>query len=291
MTYLATRSAHLASACGQPACAAARATPAARQQRPARDGAWSQLASRRARTPQPARHAHACPACQAADEREGEHQHDKRHAAASADRAQSVPDAGTLAPASDAGSPAPAARAPVRPSSEDVWGLLINRSMCGCKGGLSAGIAWANEAATTYAGCDTPANTSGTAVEACFDAAQPTSTVVASTSPSGTMTLPAPSADPCERISQKATLVHETMHVRHADAMAQARGSGFFAAWRALAGDAQRLQKLQATFPAEVAAYRAQWQDGHDWAQDEVNSYRWERRFLVDALAALNRIC
>ena len=105
------------------------------------------------------------------------------------------------------------------------------------------------------------------------------------------MTLPPPSADPCQRIRDKATFVHETMHSRHADAMARARGTAFFAAWQALAGDPDRLNKLRVTFPAEVAAFESQWNDGHDWAQDEVNSYRWERRFLVDALAALNRIC
>jgi hypothetical protein len=177
------------------------------------------------------------------------------------------------------------------PTSEDVWGLLITRSMCGCRPRIRHGITWANTAAATYATCDTAANPTGTAVEACFDAAHPGTTIAASTSPSGTMTLPPPSADPCQRIEDKSTFVHETMHSRHTDDIARAQGAGFFREWRRLVGDPDRLNKLRAGFPVQVAAFEAQWQDGHDWAQDEVNSYRWERRFLVDALAALNRIC
>lgn len=163
--------------------------------------------------------------------------------------------------------------------------------MCRCRAPLRDGIDWANVAGATYAACDTPANASGTDVEACFDAAHPGSTVVASTSSSGAITMPAAPTDPCERISNKATFVHETFHARHTDDIARARGPAFFAAWRRLAGDPDRLDKLRVTFPTEVAAFEAQWNNGHDWAQDEVNSYRWERRFLVDALAALNRIC
>lgn len=196
--------------------------------------------------------------------------------------------------------PSPAIRAPKsliqreslpRSASEDVWGLRMTRNMCGCREGIRDGIAWANTAGATYATCDTSANPTASHVEACFDAAHPGSVVVASTSSSGTMTLPPPSADPCERINNKSTFVHETMHSRHTDDMARAQGAAFFSEWKRLRGDPNRLSTLEATFPAEVAAFDAQWNSGHDWAQDEVNSYRWERRFLVDALAALTRIC
>ena len=105
------------------------------------------------------------------------------------------------------------------------------------------------------------------------------------------MALPAPSSDPCGRVRDKATYVHEYRHVRQTDAIAQARGSAFFAAWQALAGDPDRLDKLRPTFPAETAAFVAQFNDGHDWARGEVESYRWERRFLEDVHSALNRIC
>jgi hypothetical protein len=177
------------------------------------------------------------------------------------------------------------------PANENVWGFPVTRSMCGCRPKLRDGIAWSDTARATYAACDTAANPTSTEVEACFDAAHPTSSVVASTSSSGTMSLPAPSADPCERIENRATFVHETMHARHTDAVARAQGSAFFREWRKLAGDPDRVDKLRPTFPAQITAFETQWHNGHDWAQDEVNSYRWERRFLVDVLSALNRIC
>ena len=180
---------------------------------------------------------------------------------------------------------------PSRPTRERVWGLPITRSMCGCKDRVREGITWANTAGSTYAACDTPANTTGTDVEACFDAAHPTATTVATTSASGTITLPPPSSDPCQRIDDKATFVHETMHARHTDAIARAQGRAFFREWRKLKGDPDRLDKLRPRFPAQVAAFESQWNNGHDWAQDEVHSYKWERRFLQDALRALNRIC
>lgn len=181
--------------------------------------------------------------------------------------------------------------ATARPTSENVWGLRVTRRMCGCRPQVHDMIDWANTAAATYAACDVPANTTGTDVEACFDAAHPGTTTAGSTSPSGTMTLPPVSSDPCERIENKATFVHETMHARHTEAIARAQGTPFFREWRRLAGDPNRLDTLRASFPAQVTAFETQWDNGHDWAQDEVNSYRWERRFLRAALSALNRIC
>jgi hypothetical protein len=163
--------------------------------------------------------------------------------------------------------------------------------MCGCRQQVRDSISWANTAAATYAACDTPANTTSTDVEACFDAAHPGAVAVASTTASGTVTLPPPSANPCERIDNKASFVHETMHSRHTTDIARAQGPAFFSEWRRLSGDPNRLDTLRAAFPAQVVAFEAQWDDGHDWAQDEVNSYTWERRFLQNALSALNRIC
>lgn len=180
---------------------------------------------------------------------------------------------------------------PSAPTQVDVWGLQINRGMCGCKDAVRGSIAWANTAAAAYAACDTPANATGAAVETCFSGAQPTAVVNATTNESGVITLPPASANPCDKIDNKTALVHETMHARHQDTMAQALGAAFFHAWKALAGDPARLDKIRIRFPAETAAYEARWQSGSDWAKDEVHSYTWERRFLEDALRALNRIC
>lgn len=180
---------------------------------------------------------------------------------------------------------------PAKPTSENVWGFIVTRAMCGCVTRVRNGITWANTAGATYAACDVPANPTDVEVEACFDAAQPGTTVVGQTSSSGTVTLPPASADPCQQIKNRGTFVHETMHARHTDSIARRQGTAFFREWQRLKGDPNRLNTMRATFPAQVAAFETQFFNGHDWAQDEVNSYRWERRFLEDVLAALNRIC
>jgi hypothetical protein len=169
--------------------------------------------------------------------------------------------------------------------------MLITRTMCSCVPTLRHEIAWANTAAATYRSCDTPANATGDDVEACFDAAQPTAVVVATTAPSGVVALPPASADPCQRVIDRGTFVHETMHARHTDVIARGRGTAFFREWRRIGPVPDRLEQLRPAFPTEVAAFRSQFNQGHDWAQDEVNSYTWERRFLSDAVAGLGRIC
>jgi hypothetical protein len=59
----------------------------------------------------------------------------------------------------------------------------------------------------------------------------------------------------------------------------------------AIAAVSALVAELQAELDAITAAFEARWQNGADWARDEVHSYTWEHRFLVDALAALNRTC
>jgi hypothetical protein len=204
---------------------------------------------------------------------------------------QTTTDPGVIQRQPAAGAPPAAAPPAAAATGEDVWGLRVAPSMCPCRVAVRASIDWANVAGGTYASCDKPANAHGTDVEACFTAAHPTSIVAATTSASGTVTLPTPSADPCERIDQKASFVHETMHARHVESMARAQGTAFFREWVALRTDPHRLETLRPRFPAQAAAIDRQFNDGHDWAQDEVNSYRWERRFLQDCLAALGRVC
>ncbi|HEX8272485.1 MAG TPA: DUF4157 domain-containing protein [Longimicrobiaceae bacterium] len=194
-------------------------------------------------------------------------------------------------------SPAPAAGARVqrepaaKPASEDVWGFKVTRSMCGCQQAIREDIDWAKTASATYAACDVPANPTSTEIEACFQAAHPTATVVAETSSSGTITAPPPSADPCQRIEDRGTMVHETFHARYTENLAKSQGAAFYKEWQRLAGDDKRLETMRAKFPAEVAAFEKTWNNGHEWAQDEMNSYRWERLFYQDVLKALTNIC
>jgi hypothetical protein len=177
-------------------------------------------------------------------------------------------------------------------ASTDVWGFPVTRAMCACRTRVNENITWANHAAQSYRDCDTPAHPHGPDIEACFHAANPGSVVTASTSESGVVTHAAPpSADPCERLERHADSVHETMHARRANALAGMQGAAFLHAWNLRAADPDRLTHLEPLFPAQVAAFRTKRAEGHEWAQDEVNAYTWERRFYVDVRAALAAMC
>lgn len=178
-----------------------------------------------------------------------------------------------------------------RQTSETVWGFPVTRSMCGCRAEVREDAAFADELREAYAACDVPANPLGHDVEACVDAAVPGTVVAGTTSPGGVVTVAPTSADPCARVEARATRVHEHFHVRQGDRYARRVGGAYFAEWRRLAGDPDRETKLAASHPADHARFLAIWNDGHEWAQGEVESYRWQRRFLVDVNRALGRIC
>jgi hypothetical protein len=177
------------------------------------------------------------------------------------------------------------------PTSEDVWGFKVTKTMCACVPNVIGLRDWAQEAEKTYKSCDQTSFTTGGQVEACFHAIHPTATVEAETSESGAVALPPPSKDPCERIDQHGTSIHETFHIRYGDSLAKSLGKAFLVEWTKLRGDPDRLTKLKAKFPKEVAAFDSHWNSASEWAKDEQNSYRWERRFYADVLAALKRIC
>lgn len=181
--------------------------------------------------------------------------------------------------------------APSRPASESVWGFVVDSSMCRCQADIRDDIAESNSFRDVYRSCNRPGITTGDEVERCFEAAVPSSTVEAETSESGSVTLPPASADPCERLHQHSTRVHEHFHVQHGNSIARSLGPAFFAAWNSLRGVPDRLDRLRPRFPAQVAAFESQWNSASDWISTEVESYTWQRRFLTDALSALHRIC
>jgi hypothetical protein len=185
----------------------------------------------------------------------------------------------------------PAGGSSSAPANEDVWGFTVTRSMCKCRSRIRDDINWANEARDTYRTCDRSSFTTGAEVEHCFDTAQPGSTVEAETSESGAITLPPPTSDPCDRVHRHAVAVHETFHSRQGNRIARSLGSAFWAKWNRLRGAPDRLDQMRVTFPSEVAEFERQWGAAHEWAQGEVESYTWQRRFLTDVLAALGRIC
>lgn len=178
-----------------------------------------------------------------------------------------------------------------RDASETVWGFPVTRSMCGCRTDLRDDAEFADTMRDAYRACDLPANPTGTDVEACVDAAVPGTVIGGTTSPGGVVTVAPTSADPCGRIEARATRVHEHFHVRQADRYARRIGGAYFEEWRRLAGDPDREAKIAASHPAEHARFLDIWNDGHAWARGEIESYTWERRFLVDVGRALGRIC
>lgn len=178
-----------------------------------------------------------------------------------------------------------------RDTSETVWGFPVTRSMCGCRTDVREDATFADTMRDAYRACDLPANPTGTDVEACVDAAVPGTVIGGTTSPGGAVTVAPTSPDPCGRIEARATRVHEHFHVRQGDRYARRIGGAYFAEWRRLAGDPDRETKIAASHPVEHARFLAIWNDGHEWALAEVESYTWERRFLTDVRRALGRIC
>ena len=178
-----------------------------------------------------------------------------------------------------------------KPKNENVWGLNVDGSMCKCMDTVKENIDWANTAADTYAACDIPANSDSVAVQDCFKKAHPSTAVVGTTSSGGVVTLPPASKDPCSIIDNKSTFVHEIMHFRHTKNLVKKQGDAFYQEWNKLKGDPDQKTKLAAKFPDKAKAFQADFHDGHDWATDEVHSYKSERRFLEDTKSALNRIC
>jgi hypothetical protein len=182
-----------------------------------------------------------------------------------------------------------------RPTSENVWGFLVTRSMCGCPPRIRSEIDWANQATGIYRSCDLSAFTTGTEVQNCFDTTAygpgPPPPPVAETSPGGEITGPAPAVTACDRVINRGTMVHEIFHARQADRIARSLSPPFLREWSRLRGTPNRLDVLRPMFPIETAAFDAQWNEARSWVRGEVESFTWERRFYHDVLRAFGRIC
>jgi len=64
-----------------------------------------------------------------------------------------------------------------------------------------------------------------------------------------------PRADPCAKLSEAATMAHEKVHQTTQKALERLHGKG-------------------------TAAYKKAWVDGKNWAQDEVNAYAADQKFV-----------
>jgi hypothetical protein len=85
--------------------------------------------------------------------------------------------------------------------------------------------------------------------------------------------------------------VHELFHRRQGIRIASRLGKAFLKKYNELRGQENQWERLKESFPRETEEFMRQWNDGHDWAQSEIEAYKWQRRFYQDVLRALKRIC
>jgi hypothetical protein len=107
------------------------------------------------------------------------------------------------------------------------------------------------------AGLD-PKNQTGADIEAAVTASLATqgytTTVVGTTDTSGNITV-APTADPCGKVREAGTMAHEKVHQATQRAMEKKFGKG-------------------------TPAFKKAWNNGKNWAQDEVNAYAADQKFM-----------
>ena len=109
------------------------------------------------------------------------------------------------------------------------------------------------------AGLD-PKNKTGNDIENAIQksiAVQGFSTTVAGTTDTdGNITI-TPTADPCGKLREGATMAHEKVH--------------------------QATQKaMEKKYGVKTPAFKKAWNDGKNWAQDEVNAYAADQKFMND---------
>jgi hypothetical protein len=171
----------------------------------------------------------------------------------------------------------PAGGGPTTPAlgaAENVWGVPITARYCHCLAEMVRDARWARRVRDAYRACAPPVSSDVDAVESCVDAALPGAVVAGTTTPGAAggggggglcpINCDRPPGD-CGYLSFRKCLVHETMHRR-------------------------TCLDLNGRFPVP-ADFDREWNDPQAWVDDEVNSYTWERRFALDVVRALNRIC
>ena len=102
-------------------------------------------------------------------------------------------------------------------------------------------------------------------------------------------------ASQCAPLLTWGTLVHESEHLEQFNRMAAKLGAAFFAEFRRLEGQEDRLEQLAKRFPKETAQYRAETQEANvtrnQAAAMETGSLQMEDAFYSEVKAVLDRIC
>jgi hypothetical protein len=101
----------------------------------------------------------------------------------------------------------------------------------------------------------------------------------------------------CYRLIVRAAILrHETKHIEQFDEIAKGLGTQFFAQFKALQGDPERLEKLRKQFPKETAQYEKEAVNKETVgprraARMEIEALNRELEFYGKVRAALGKIC
>lgn len=101
----------------------------------------------------------------------------------------------------------------------------------------------------------------------------------------------------CYRLIVRAAILrHETKHIEQFDEMAKNLGAKFFAEFKALQGDPERMEKLRKQFPKETAQYEKEAVNKETVgprraARMEIEALSRELQFYGKVRAALGKIC
>jgi hypothetical protein len=101
-----------------------------------------------------------------------------------------------------------------------------------------------------------------------------------------------PATGPCVALRTRAMLVHEGQHLEQFDDVARSLGAAFFAEFKKLEGDPQRMEKLRTMFPNETTKYENRWQQSvSNNVHAETGAYTAERDFFTEIRTAWSQVC
>jgi len=193
-----------------------------------------------------------------------------------------------------------------------VRGFAVTRATCGCTSEVTAREKGIGERIAAYTACGQRKDVrdpfaleacvrkkvfgaGGASVPALGTADPETSTVRiadASELDLREKLLGEPATGPCLALRTRAMLVHEGQHLEQFDRIAKGLGKDFFAEFKKLEGDAQRMEKLRKKFPQETAKYESAWQESvSNNVQAETESYKAELDFYTEVRSAWSTVC
>jgi hypothetical protein len=207
----------------------------------------------------------------------------------------------------------PAAPAMQAADAPMVRGFAVTRATCGCSGEVGAREKAIEARIAAYSNCGQRKDIGDPfALERCvrkklFTGATAARVPALGTADPDTSTVQIAEADtlalrekllgepaegPCVAMRMRAMLVHEGEHLEQFDAVAQNLGAAFYAEFKSLERDPNRLEKLRTKFPNETAQYDHAWQRSvSNNVSAETGAYSAERDFYGEVRGAWSNVC